>query len=211
MVESKIYREDELETEIAKLKAAGDRSDSRSTASTARSRQASVSAQGAAADEEECEMCGELGHQLDDCPVCTSEKRCVAARVWVLTPLSPCSVVAGSAGSPIKPHHSPLPDTPSMNGTAEYCDDCEVGSSLGPLARRKADKSPRADVRTQSRELHTIVRDLLVGLQHVLAVSLDTLRISLRTFFSAFSLSLFRHLPLEFICSTFVYSYIESC
>jgi CAP-Gly domain-containing linker protein 1 len=58
LIESKIYREDELESELERYKKmAGVPSSSRG---------------GGNGEEEECEMCGELGHDLEACPICTS-------------------------------------------------------------------------------------------------------------------------------------------
>ena len=67
LVESKTYREDELEIEIEKLKRVA-----LSTPSVSTHSRSSSLAHDVDADDGECEMCGEKGHDLDACPDCGS-------------------------------------------------------------------------------------------------------------------------------------------
>ncbi|KAM0789615.1 hypothetical protein ACM66B_000421 [Microbotryomycetes sp. NB124-2] len=120
LVESKIYREDELETELKKFKAlATTNNNSNSSTSNHHERTASnassatsqsSSRRTARQDDDEggsgCEMCGETGHDLDACPI-----------------------FAGSA-SPTKASFS-KPVRPSSADSQDFCDDCEeYGHSL---------------------------------------------------------------------------------
>lgn len=74
LIESKIYREDELELELERYKLLESKSGvngaTRNGNGTS-SRVNGVKSKGVDEDEEdECEMCGETGHQLDQCPIC---------------------------------------------------------------------------------------------------------------------------------------------
>ncbi|KAM0745878.1 hypothetical protein T439DRAFT_384504 [Meredithblackwellia eburnea MCA 4105] len=122
LVENKIYREEELEDQLAKLKklsGAGSIPSSRKVTGHERtySETSSSHSRSAATNSEleensgECEMCGEQGHEIDSCPI-----------------------FAGSSGM-AKTASSSSAQTVS-NG-AEFCDDCEeYGHSLEhcPLA-----------------------------------------------------------------------------
>ncbi|KAK4054107.1 hypothetical protein OIV83_001132 [Microbotryomycetes sp. JL201] len=118
LVESKIYREDELETELRKFKALAASVTSNPQPSSGHERTlssaSSVTSQSsskrmARLDDDDgvgCEMCGEMGHDLDACPI-----------------------FAGSA-SPTKAASS-KPARPSSNDSQDFCDDCEeYGHSL---------------------------------------------------------------------------------
>jgi len=74
LVESKIYREDELETELERYKTLAAQTPTTDSFSVPRSNGASLK-NGTSHHEEEdgetsCEMCGETGHDLDSCPDC---------------------------------------------------------------------------------------------------------------------------------------------
>ncbi|BGO99648.1 hypothetical protein JCM10021v2_003324 [Rhodotorula toruloides] len=112
LVESKIYHEDELETELQKYKALAAKAGAASTSSSTPrlnghgSSKANSDAEGGA----ECEMCGEKGHDLDSCP-------------------------DFAPASPTKSSFSDRHSAASRNGTngagKEWCDDCEeFGHSL---------------------------------------------------------------------------------
>ncbi|KAL8277495.1 hypothetical protein RQP46_010125 [Phenoliferia psychrophenolica] len=110
LVESKTYREDELELELEQLKRYGNQHHSNASNGTG----ASHSRNGSAAlDEGECEMCGEKGHDLDSCPD-----------------------FGGGLSSARSASMNKMAAEATANGT-EFCDDCaEYGHSLEecPLA-----------------------------------------------------------------------------
>ncbi|GAA5914168.1 hypothetical protein JCM6882_004944 [Rhodosporidiobolus microsporus] len=126
LVESKIYREDELETELERYKSLAS-SNGHHTSSPSSAPYLNGNGNGSAnkaldagsetdgeAGEGECEMCGRTGHDLDACPEFSG---------------SPTKSAASRRGS--------LPPATDANGAAEYCDDCEeYGHSLEncPLA-----------------------------------------------------------------------------
>lgn len=62
LIESKIYREDELESELEKYK----RLAAKAPAASSKTNGATSVA------EDVCDMCGETGHDLDSCPICAS-------------------------------------------------------------------------------------------------------------------------------------------
>lgn len=77
LVESKIYREDELETELEHYKSLLSKhsiptsANNGATTTTTTTTSTSKLSQSAEEDEEaSCEMCGETGHDLDSCPEC---------------------------------------------------------------------------------------------------------------------------------------------
>ncbi|BGO92430.1 hypothetical protein NBRC10512_007512 [Rhodotorula toruloides] len=118
LVESKIYHEDELETELQKYKALAAKAGAASTSSSTPrlnghgSSKANSDAEGGA----ECEMCGEKGHDLDSCPD--------------FAPASPTK-------SSFSDRHSASSRNGTNGGGKEWCDDCEeFGHSLEncPLA-----------------------------------------------------------------------------
>lgn len=70
LVESKIYREDELEAQVERYKIQASK-----VAPTAQTGSSSRPVTGSAhvsrdVEDGECEMCGEGGHDLDSCPIC---------------------------------------------------------------------------------------------------------------------------------------------
>ncbi|KAK4704459.1 hypothetical protein P7C70_g1762, partial [Phenoliferia sp. Uapishka_3] len=110
LVESKIYREDELELELEKFKSLVSKSGmsdrplssrTNGTSTASHSRNSSV-----LHDDFECEMCGEKGHDLDSCPE-----------------------FGGTSTNLMKMTSSSL--MPTKADGAEFCDDCEeYGHSL---------------------------------------------------------------------------------
>ncbi|GAA6022674.1 hypothetical protein JCM11491_000560 [Sporobolomyces phaffii] len=138
LVESKIYREDELETELEHYKSlVSKHAIPGSTASS--SNGGIVSAAGPKssraddADDGDCEMCGESGHDLDSCPEFLGSTSPTKRRSPVSPTLSSSSL-----------HHSRTTSTLVIqaNGnkgerSQEWCDDCEeFGHALDncPLA-----------------------------------------------------------------------------
>ncbi|GAA5981430.1 hypothetical protein JCM11641_004760 [Rhodosporidiobolus odoratus] len=113
LVESKIYREDELETELEKYKALATSSSNSGSHTNGHSKKSyAASETDGEQGDGECEMCGEKGHDLDSCPDFSS---------------SPTkSSAADRRASRI-----------DAKDAADYCDDCEeYGHSLEncPLA-----------------------------------------------------------------------------
>ncbi|GAA5867390.1 hypothetical protein JCM1840_002120 [Sporobolomyces johnsonii] len=108
LVESKIYREDELESELEKYKALA----TGSSAAVGASHKNGAHSRHEDEAEGACEMCGQTGHDLDSCPE--------------------------FAASPTKSSFSNADrQSLTSNGQAEFCDDCEqYGHSLDncPLA-----------------------------------------------------------------------------
>ncbi|GAA5834994.1 hypothetical protein JCM11251_000132 [Rhodosporidiobolus azoricus] len=117
LVESKIYHEEELETELERYKALASSSSAPHVNGSGTTKKMlakiDVDTDGEGVDGE-CEMCGQTGHDLDACPEFAG---------------SPTKSSASRRGS--------LPPATDANGAAEYCDDCEeYGHSLEecPLA-----------------------------------------------------------------------------
>lgn len=80
LVESKIYREDELETELEKYKSLARTKVSSESSSASVLSKSRTNGTTTSRDEDEggeCEMCGQMGHDLDDCPICESGSACV--------------------------------------------------------------------------------------------------------------------------------------
>ncbi|GAA5830650.1 hypothetical protein JCM5353_007570 [Sporobolomyces roseus] len=135
LVESKIYREDELETELERYKTLAAQTPTTGSFSVPRSNGASLK-NGTSHHEEEdgetsCEMCGETGHDLDSCP----DFRRSSSPTKRHSPISPSLSASFS--------HSRTTSTLNIqaNGnpgdSQEWCDDCEeFGHSLDncPLA-----------------------------------------------------------------------------
>lgn len=130
LVESKIYHEDELETELQKYKALAAKAGAASTSSSTPrlnghgSSKANSDAEGGA----ECEMCGEKGHDLDSCPDCAS---CPPFLPVCRADRAPSTV---APASPTKSSFSDRHSASSRNGTngggKEWCDDCEGASRI---------------------------------------------------------------------------------
>ncbi|GAA5824364.1 hypothetical protein JCM3770_001840 [Rhodotorula araucariae] len=118
LVEAKIYREDELETELAKLKALASGATTPKRLNNSHAKQLSTaSSMLDGAEDGECEMCGEKGHDLDSCPD-------FAASSPARTSFSSTSVVDSDANG----QHVGISSATSGNGAdsaAEWCDDCE--------------------------------------------------------------------------------------
>ncbi|GAA5968349.1 hypothetical protein JCM3765_002911 [Sporobolomyces pararoseus] len=143
LVESKIYREDELETELEHYKSLLSKHSIPGVASTSNGFSSSKNAHRSASVVEDegdegssCEMCGETGHDLDSCPEFLGSASPNKRR----SPVSPTHS-ASSTGL----HHSRTTSTLLIqaNGkegdgaSQEWCDDCEeFGHSLDncPLA-----------------------------------------------------------------------------
>jgi chromosome segregation ATPase len=72
LVESKIYREDELEAQVERYKKLANKAAPISTTATSGASKRKEDPSLASRDEEDggCEMCGEGGHDLDSCPIC---------------------------------------------------------------------------------------------------------------------------------------------
>jgi len=74
LVESKIYREDELESELERYKSLVSQTPTSDSLSVSHSISAGAKNGTAHREEEDgetsCEMCGETGHDLDSCPDC---------------------------------------------------------------------------------------------------------------------------------------------
>ncbi|SCV70104.1 BQ2448_1498 [Microbotryum intermedium] len=122
LVESKIYREDELETELEKYKALAAKAPSSSSTSGATSSSATAKGNGSAQlskeeeDDEnngECEMCGDK-HNLESCPIFarSSSPSKVGRRPSVVGHAKSASLVSVSSER-------------GAASTEAYCDDCE--------------------------------------------------------------------------------------
>ncbi|KPV75269.1 uncharacterized protein RHOBADRAFT_53266 [Rhodotorula graminis WP1] len=111
LVESKIYHEDELESELEKYKALADAVKAGPASSNGHAKQPSVVLD--AGEVGECEMCGEKGHDLDSCPD-------FAASSPTRTSFSSNSLA--DLGAETKPASKP---SASSTNAADYCDDCE--------------------------------------------------------------------------------------
>jgi len=153
LVESKIYREDELETELEHFKSLLAKHSIPGTGTSTSTLTGSHSKKSSRTTDDEdgegsCEMCGESGHDLDSCPECEFfSSDCCAAR----TDDRKVTTVLGSASpnkrrSPVSPtrsdsstnlHHSRTTSTLLIQANGkdggaeaqEWCDDCE-GKSL---------------------------------------------------------------------------------
>ncbi|GAA5909177.1 uncharacterized protein JCM6883_005796 [Sporobolomyces salmoneus] len=138
LVESKIYREDELETELEHYKSLLSKhsiptsANNGATTTTTTTTSTSKLSQSAEEDEEaSCEMCGETGHDLDSCPEFLGSNSPSKRR----SPVSP-------SASATNLHHSRTTSTlliqaNGADASQEWCDDCEeFGHSLDncPLA-----------------------------------------------------------------------------
>ncbi|BGP47793.1 hypothetical protein JCM10450v2_003658 [Rhodotorula kratochvilovae] len=118
LVEAKIYREDELETELAKLKALT--SGAKVSAAPANGHAKKPSAASSmldGAEDGECEMCGEKGHDLDSCPD-------FAASSPTRTSFSSTSLADSDAIGKRSCASSVMTGN-GVDSAAEWCDDCE--------------------------------------------------------------------------------------
>ncbi|BGP56477.1 hypothetical protein JCM8202v2_004097 [Rhodotorula sphaerocarpa] len=119
LVESKVYHEDELETELEALRA------------KVHGMKLTLAPDGGSGDVPTCEMCGGQGHTLDSCPDFGSAS---SARSSLKSPMSDEGLKVDDV-----PMTSPLMSVPmgGRSDSQQWCDDCEeFGHSLEncPLA-----------------------------------------------------------------------------
>ncbi|GAA6064507.1 hypothetical protein JCM10212_004868 [Sporobolomyces blumeae] len=135
LIESKIYREDELETEIERYKALVAKSTAAAPASAAAfQHDVDVASQSRKAEsihgddaEGACEMCGEKGHDLDSCPDFRGSS----------SPTKRQSQTSLASSSNSLSHSRTASALSGQDGNEDWCDDCEeYGHSLEncPLA-----------------------------------------------------------------------------